>query len=426
MGPDDPFPSPFPTPESASEEQRSQFDALFARVEEAFERDQVPWLRQLVDTPSHTYAREDVEVAAQQLDAMAESLGLVCEKIADPSERFADHRIYRTKAAQEGAKSLALVGHVDTVFPRSTGFLKYRREENNGDAIYGPGVLDMKSGLSVAFFGMAALKAVAPETLEKLPLCVICNSDEEVGSPSSASIFKDVAPQLAAALVFEGGRVEDKVITRRKGGGNFTLRAKGKAAHAGNNHADGRNAIVALAHVLPRIEALTQYERGVTVNVGLFSGGTAKNTVPEDASCVIDTRFETREDAEALVASLHAIAKDPFAGLEVPKPLHEVEFTLEGGVTRYPMQATPESQRLRESYEAWAAKAGLLIGEAPLQGGGSDANLLSANGVPSIDGLGPFGQYFHQTREWSRLSSLRARTQALAGFLWAYERGLAK
>lgn len=425
MGPDDPFPSPFPTPDHPAAQGSDAIAALFARVEASFESEQVPWLQALVDTPSHTYAPEDVEVAGKQLDAHAAALGLNCERIADPSGRFADHRIYRSRAAQAGAKSLALVGHFDTVFPRSTGFLKFRREEGQGDAIYGPGVLDMKSGLSVFFFALSALKERCPELYERLPLCLICNSDEEVGSPSSASIFSELAPSLSAAMVFEGGRAEDKVITRRKGGGSFTLHAKGKAAHAGNNHADGRNAIVALAHVLPRIEALTQYERGVTVNVGLFKGGTAKNTVPEEASCVIDTRFETREDAEALVDSLHAIAREPFDGLQVPQPLHEVEFRLEGGVTRFPMQACPESQRLRESYEAWAKHAGLKIGEAPLQGGGSDANLLSAAGVPSIDGLGPFGQYFHQTREWSRLSSLKARTQALAGFLWAYAHGMA-
>jgi glutamate carboxypeptidase len=154
------------------------------------------------------------------------------------------------------------------------------------------------------------------------------------------------------------------------------------------------------------------------VNVGLIEGGTAKNTVPDRAACVIDTRFETREDAEAVRGALRRLANSPWEGIsDVPERLREARVELDGRITRLPLEASDASQALRLAYETCAAAVGLSVGEAPLQGGGSDANLLSALGVPSIDGLGPYGKHFHKIEEWSSLSSLRRRTQALACFL---------
>jgi glutamate carboxypeptidase len=205
------------------------------------------------------------------------------------------------------------------------------------------------------------------------------------------------------------------VVTARKGGGLFELEVVGKAAHAGNDHAGGVSAIHALALLVPRIEALTDYARGVTLNVGTIEGGTAKNTVPERARCTIDARFCTAADARAVGDALQAIADRPFGPTAwAPAKLRAVQATLRGGVTRPPMEPIPGTQELRARYERHAAAVGLGVGEAPLQGGGSDANLLSAHGVPTIDGLGPYGQHFHSQQEWSSLQSLRRRTQALA------------
>ncbi len=391
-------------------------------VDDAFDTLQVPWFQRLVDHPSHTYAREDVEAAYALIDDAVDEIGLRKTTFPDPDGRFAHHRVYYGPTTRDEDRALALVGHVDTVFPRSMGFLKMRRDppdsETGGDTVRGPGVLDMKSGLSAVVFALGAVHRTAPDHLSRLPLRFVCNCDEEVGSPSSAALFAQLAPKTSMALVFEGGREGDRVITRRKGGGRFGLRVRGRAAHAGNHHRDGVNAIHALALMIPRIEALTDYARGVTVNVGLIEGGTAKNTVPDQATCVIDTRFETIEDARRVVAALEALAADPWSGIEVePGRLREVEIELEGGITRPPLEASPESQRLREAYERCAAAAGLEVGEAPLQGGGSDANLLSSHGVPVIDGLGPYGRHFHKIQEWSSLRSLQRRTRALACFL---------
>lgn len=395
--------------------------ALIERVEQRFETAQVPFVAKLVDAPSGTREPQDVELAARILDEEARALGLSVELHPAPSGDYAAHRVYRTPACEAQTRALALVGHVDTVFPRSLGFFGFRRE---GDTAFGPGVLDMKSGLSAMFFALRALREVDAPSFAALPLRIVVVSDEEVGSPSSKPLFDTLAPHISAALVFEAGRVEDRIVTRRKGGASYRLRVRGRAAHSGNRHAEGVSAIHALALAIPQIEALTDYARGITLNVGLVSGGTAKNTVPEEAEAVIDMRYERVADVEGIEAALSAIAAAPLgpadrwpAGGEPPPRLANASATLSGGVTRPPMEASPASIALMQRYGVHAAACGLGHAEAPLQGGGSDASLLAAAGVPSIDGLGPSGAHFHETLERCSLSSLCARTQALAAFL---------
>lgn len=385
-------------------------DALHRAVASAFEPAQVPWLATLVEQPSHTYERDDVESAARILDALAGDLDLETVRHPDPSGRFADHRVYHTRAAGPVDPALALVGHVDTVFPRKQGFFGFRRD---GGVVRGPGVLDMKSGLTAMFFALRALREVDPEAWRRLRVRVVVVSDEEVGSPSSNALFAALAPHTEAALVFESGREHDRVVTARKGSALFHLTAHGRAAHAGALHHEGVSAIHALALVVPRLEEMTDYARGLTVNVGLFEGGTAKNTVPDLAKCAVDVRFAHAEDGRAVARFLETlVATPPF-----PPRLADARLELAGGLSRPPMEPTADVQLLRRRYEAHAAAAGLGTGECPLQGGGSDANLLAAAGVPSIDGLGPYGRHFHRTDEWASLDSLLRKTQALATFL---------
>ena len=381
-------------------------------VRDRFESHQLPFFQRLVEQPSCTREPEDVEAAARIVDEQAEALGLERRLHPDESKKHADHRVYEMPAACSGERAIALVGHVDTVFPRSLGFFGFRRD---GDTVYGPGVLDMKSGLSTILFAIAALKRVSPKAFADLRVRFVCNTDEEVGSPSSRAIFEAIAPKTTEALVFEAGRAEDRIVTRRKGGAVFRVEASGRAAHAGNHHDEGISAIHALASVVMELESLTDYARGVTVNVGLFHGGTAKNTVPDTAWCEIDARFTTAPDGEALVARIH----DAVVEASLPDRVREAKLRLTGGITRPPMEPTEATQALRARYEAQARAVGLGTGEAPLQGGGSDANLLAAGGVPCIDGLGPSGRAFHRVEEQSSLPSLLRRTQALARFLAA-------
>lgn len=391
---------------------------LYSAVDDAFESEQVKLLEALVNAPSHTHAKEDVEQAARLVDEAAATLGLSCVRLPDPEGRFADHRVYATPATKADELALALVGHIDTVFPRSMGFLELRRE---GELVYGPGALDMKSGLTEILFALAAIKRAHPEAFAALKARFVLVSDEEVGSPSSnAVVYDELARVTSRALVFEAGRDEDTIVTARKGAGVYTVRAHGRSAHAGNKHAEGVNAVHALALAIPRIEALTDYARGLTLNVGLVKGGTAKNTVPDAAEAVVDVRFERAEDVARVEAFFASLEKDPFAGVPdalLNERVREARLSVSGGVSRPPMEASEANQALRRRYEAHAAAVGLRTGECPLQGGGSDANLLAARGVPVIDGLGPWGKHFHKVEEYASLDSLRKKTKALATFL---------
>ena len=200
-------------------------------------------------------------------------------------------------------------------------------------------------------------------------------------------------------------------MTRRKGTGSVVAQAKGRAAHAGNLHHQGVNAIWALARFVDRAQALTDYDRGTTVNVGRVSGGNSRNTVPDAARAEIDIRFSSREDGEALVSALHAAAKETAASLAGSS------IELSGGISRTPLARSTASERLYAEYAACATTAGLGATEAPLVGGGSDANTLSALGVPCIDALGPRGSGFHTKEELIEIATLVPKTEALVRFL---------
>jgi glutamate carboxypeptidase len=324
---------------------------------------------------------------------------LTCTVIPGEPEH-GDHLIWRTPAA--GAP-IVLIGHHDTVFP--PGHFEGWREAD-GRAT-GPGALDMKGGLSVIRAALAALDQVG--VLRELALAVISVGDEETGSPSSTPHLQALATGAACALVFESGRAGDAIITRRKGVGAMTVTAHGKAAHAGNNHKDGANAIWGLAKFIDAAQQLTDYARGCTVNVGQLSGGTSKNTVPERAECKLDLRYETVADAEALIAGLRAAA----AAVTVPG----VRIEVSGGANRLPLERTQASAALRDEYAACARASGLGDVEAALLGGGSDANTVAPLGVPAIDGLGPRGAGFHTSTEYVELATFVPKAEALVRFL---------
>ena len=296
-----------------------------------------------------------------------------------------------------------LVGHHDTVFPREV-FAGYRSE---GDVGFGPGVLDMKGGLVVMAFALRALQEV--DALGRVPLTMAVVADEEVGSPESGPWLQQAARGAAVALVFEAGREGDAIITRRKGTLAMTARAIGRAAHAGNAHAQGASAIRAMARFIESAEALNGCASGVTINVGTVHGGTSKNTVPAHCVAELDGRFERTADGEDLVARLHALVSTPsVAGTIV---------ALEGGVARAPLERTDEGARWMRRYAECQRAAGLGEAEAPPQGGGSDASTTAAAGVPSIDGLGPRGSGFHTLDERVELDSLVPKCEALVRFL---------
>lgn len=358
----------------------------------------------LVDVNSYT---ENTE-GGRKVGTLLRDLFLVdgVEASSRQSERFADHLVFRTRPKDSNKGAIALVGHLDTVFPPGT-FEGYRRD---GDLARGPGVLDMKGGLTVVAYALKALAATG--AFDSLPpIRVVVVSDEEVGSPEGQGIIAAAISGSSAALVFEAGRKNDLIITRRKGTGGMTAIAHGKAAHAGANHKDGANALWAIARFVDRAQALTDYDRGITLNVGKIVGGQGKNTVPDRAEAQIDLRFCTRADGDELVRAVQLAAE--VAGTSVAG----TRIELQGGVARQPLERTDASAALMSEYAACARASGLGDGEALLIGGGSDASTSSSLGIASIDGLGPRGSGFHTKDELIEVATLVPKAQALARFL---------
>ncbi|NDC36926.1 MAG: M20/M25/M40 family metallo-hydrolase [Proteobacteria bacterium] len=238
-----------------------------------------------------------------------------------------------------------LLGHADTVYPPGTQPVHFIRE---GDYAKGPGVMDMKGGLVTMVWALQALSAA--QKLSRIPVVLLSNCDEETGSTAFRERIEAEARAACAVLVFEPGRPQDGIVTQRKGVASWKVIATGKASHAGNAHQAGQNAITALARVITAVEALTNYEKGLTFNVGLISGGTAVNTVPEQAVAHFDVRCIDTEDYVAVRRHILSWAgKDQITGATI---------RLEEYHHWPPLQETSASQALFESYRKFAAEAG--------------------------------------------------------------------
>jgi len=355
-------------------------------------------LERLVRQSSFTQDPPGVNAVVSLIDAELRRIGIRTERI--PSPRFGDHLSFRTTAQGE---AVFLLGHTDTVFPPHS----FEGFELAGDMARGPGTFDMKGGLVVALFALETLARGA--LLRHVPVQGLFVSDEEVGSPESAAHLRERAAGAACALGLEPGRRGDVIITRRKGVASVHADATGVAAHAGNDHQAGRNAIWSLARLVDRAQSLTDYRRGSTVNVGTIEGGTTKNTVPAHARAEIDLRYTTEADGEALYLALREAAE--------AAAVEGTRIQVARTAWRPPMVRTDRSAALASEYGECQEASCLGAGEAPLSGGGSDACTTSAMGIPTIDGLGPRGAGFHTTDEQVDVASLVPKAAALARFL---------
>jgi len=364
----------------------------------------VSLLTELVDQNSHSFNPAGGEKVADMLQRELEGIAGV-SVTRHESERYASHLVAATDAAKESPEGcVALIGHHDTVFPPGS-FEGFRRE---GDIARGPGVLDMKGGLVVCIEALRAMAELG--AIDRLPARFVIVSDEEIGSPEGAHILEEAIRGASCALTFEAGRKGDAIITARKGTGAIRAIAKGKAAHAGNHHAEGANAIWALCKLVDEAQSFTDYDSGVTVSAGMISGGTSRNTVPDAADALFDLRFCTKADGEATVQRFREAAERAQAA--VPG----TAITIDGGVRRPPLERTADNVALYEEYAACAEASGLGHVEAALIGGGSDASTAAAIGIAAIDGLGPRGSGFHTSDEMIEISSLALRLEALGRF----------
>jgi glutamate carboxypeptidase len=290
---------------------------------------------------------------------------------------------------------ILFLAHLDTVHPTGTieDVNPVRRE---GDRVYGPGIYDMKAGAYLGYYAYRHLIREGRET--PLPVTFLYIPEEEIGSPTSREIIEREAKNAKYVLVAEPARDGGKVVTARKGVARFDLVLKGRPAHSGSRHQDGRSAVREMAHQVLAIEAMTDYDREVTTNVGFVQGGTAVNVVPFECRAEIDMRVPDAATAEEMCARV--------LGLQAVDP--DIELTITGGLNRPPYTKTDAVGGLFEHAKALAEEIGFELGDT-YTGGGSDGNFTGAMGIATLDGLGADGAGAHTHDEYILFSSLEER-----------------
>jgi glutamate carboxypeptidase len=311
-----------------------------------------------------------------------------------PAERVGNH--LRVTFGSSGPDNLLLLGHTDTVWPEGEIIKRPFRIEN-GRAT-GPGVFDMKAGIVLIWM---ALRATAPGNVT-----VLLTSDEEAGSTWSRSLIEAEARRCRAVLVMEPSLPGGALKTARKGVGGFTVKAIGRAAHAGIDPERGINAIEELARQILKLQNMSDPERGTTVTVGVVNGGSRVNVVAAEASADVDVRVTTSDEAVRITEAIRSLSAElPGARLEI-----------RGGFNRPPMEPTAGNIRLFEQARTVAARLGITLAEGAT-GGASDGNFTSALGVPTLDGLGAIGGSAHGNDEWVEIGSLPMRAALIAGLI---------
>lgn len=358
----------------------------------------VEFLKQLVEIESPS----DDPAATGRINAfLREEMGRLGLETNLVEVSGAGSHLVATKAG-EGPGVLVLC-HVDTVW--SMGEIDKRPFTVEGDVARGPGVFDMKGGVAQLVFALRALQANGgyPDR----PITLIFNTDEEVGSVTSRDLIESEAQKSALVLVLEPAIGEHGALkTFRKGVGMFEVFARGVSAHSGSSHQDGVNAIEELARQIINLQSLTDYDRGTTVNVGVASGGTRGNVVPERAQARVDLRVSTMEEAQRMERVILGLRpKVEGASLEV-----------RGGLNRPPMERTPAIARLFEKARNLAREELELDLVEEGTGGASDGNFTAALGVPTLDGLGAVGGGSHSLDERVYISHMAPRS-ALVGHL---------
>ncbi len=297
---------------------------------------------------------------------------------------------------------LLLIGHMDTVFDAGTAAARPYRSD--GRRAWGPGVTDMKAGLLAGLHAIGALH----QTGVHPAVTFVANPDEEIGSPFSTPLIRELAAQHEAVLVLECARANGDIVSARKGIADFHLAFHGRAAHAGVEPEKGRSAVLEAARQVIALHALNGRWPGVTVNAGVIRGGTRPNVVAEQCELQVDLRASTAAAFEAAaqeVARLAASPSDP-----------DVRVDLRQLAGHPPMERSPGTARLVELAVAIAGELGFGLRDAAT-GGASDANTTAALGIPTLDGLGPIGGDDHSVDEWLDLDSVGPRTTLLAALV---------
>lgn len=364
--------------------------------------------KDLVNTESGSLDKPSVDAAAEKIVLELESFGVEAETIQ--WERAGNGITGVLGKGRPGAP-VALLGHFDTVFPKGTASERPFRMENG--RAYGPGVLDMKGGIAVLVFAAKALEASG---YRKRPLRFILAGDEETGHGNSGmgKIFEERARGCAAAFNCETGDPENRILVARKGSMHCEMRVKGLAVHAGKEPQKGRSAILEIARKIVDIHALTDFERGLTFNVGTVGGGVAPNAVPDSATAGIDARFLNGVQMSEAKRKLEEIAARTY--------VDGTSTGLEFCSCLFPMERTQGNERLFRLVRETSLEMGLPEPSMDISGGASDSAYSVLAGVPTVDAMGVTGEWNHSSREYALADSLFERTKLLASCILRMDR----
>ena len=364
-------------------------------------REAFDFLEQLVNSNSFSSNSKGLNDTAELIIQKGQQLGLQFEKHpVESGPKGAFHLLCRIP--ENGKPYYGLIGHFDTVHPPESPFKTYREE---GERIFGPGVQDMKSGLVSAIYSTVLLRELfgtAP------PFCLLFNSDEETGSKDSRRLIESEMRRAEAVFVFEGhNSSRPELVTSRKGITMGKITTHGCSAHAGEAPNKGINAVVEMAQKVFQLQTLTDLEAGKLVTTGWIQGGVTANQIPEKCESVLDVRYSTPKDGEDLMQKITSILRNSYL------PGATTDFQLEQA--RPPFVKTTATKKLFDIYSQTAAEFGRSFGEKAA-GGGSDANLTAAIGVPTLDGFGCAGEGPHTDHEYILKSSLIESIQNFSYF----------
>ncbi len=378
------------------------------RALDSREGEMLDLLERLVNIDSGSYLKAGVDRVADIIAPKLRELGFEVERLAQPD--FGDHLLARKGGSS--AKRLLCIGHMDTVFP--DGEAKRRPFRIEGDKAYGPGIIDMKGGIVVLLYSLQALMEADPDLYRSLDLVLLFNSDEEVLSPTSTPYIVREAKASDTVCVLEPARPKGQVVIKRKGVGKYCLTVHGKAAHAGVQPELGISAIEELARTILELHALTDFEDGLTVNVGVIKGGSRSNVIAEHAYAEIDVRAVDQTQIDRVQEEFGRICRPHREG---------IRMELTGGIDFPPMLKTQRSLELLRLVQEAGRELSVDIDGIPT-GGGSDGNHASQY-APTIDGLGPQGTGAHSPDEILIVPTLLERSKILALFIEKWQRSFA-
>jgi glutamate carboxypeptidase len=363
-------------------------------------------LKTIVNIDSGTFTKAGVDRVAAYLQERFQGLGFSTR--FEQQEHYGDHLVATHQGNAPGGPRILLIGHIDTVLPDGeAGRRPFAISRRDGARIAtGPGILDMKSGVLIGMYALHLL--IEGQQANYSQVTFICNSDEEIGSPSSRPLIQQLAQQADAVLVLEPGRAQGTIVSSRKGCGQYRVEVHGLSAHAGVEPQRGRNAILELSYQVQKMQALNGTIPGATLSVGIIRGGERTNVVPDYAYFDMDVRVADQASLKALEEAMRQVTyQNKLAGTRI---------TLSGSLLCQPFERNQHNEQLVALAKEAGRELGVKIQDVG-SGGASDANTTAAMAIPTLDGLGAGGGLAHNPGEYIELDYLPTRIALAAGLI---------